>query len=111
MAELGLVSLKRAIDSAGYFAEFHKAPDILYPASITFENGYTGVSFWIVLRESHWFIATYSPRIYHIPDPNRAADLAVAVLGGGGGTPYDFKPEIKAAFQLREISEEDFDAL
>src|SRR3982751_3072443 len=111
MDEPELVELKKAIESAGYFAEFHAAPDILYTASIKFENGYTGVLFWVALRKSQWFIATYSPRIYQVPDPKRVAELAVAVLEGGKGTPYDFKPEIKMTFRLREITEEDFDAL
>jgi hypothetical protein len=111
MADPDLVSLKKAIENAGYFAEFHKDPDILYPASIKLENGHTGVSFWIALRKSQWFIATYSPRVYRIPEPERVAELAVAVLAGGGGTPYDFKPEIKETFQLQEVSEDDFDAL
>jgi len=111
VTEPDLVSLKKAIEEAGYFAEFHKAPYILYPASIKFENGYTGVSFWIAKRKNEWFIATYSPRIYRIPDPKRVSELAVAVLGGGGGTPYDFQLEIKTAFRLVEVSEDDFDAL
>jgi hypothetical protein len=105
------VSLKNDVEAAGYFVvtPLDKGVDRVYLASIKFDNGHSGVSFWVAQRKNEWFIATYSPRIYRLPDPKRVAELAV--LGGGGGTPYDFRPEIKATFQLAEVSEDDFDAL
>ena len=114
MAQQDYADLKNAVEAAGYFGDYEDREnfrDRLVLASVKFENGYTGVLLWAATRGSHWYVATYLPRIYRIPEPERLADLAVAVLGGGRGTPYDFKPEIKSTFQLVELSEDDFDAL
>ena len=99
------------IEVAGFFSTFLPHIGALCCASRKEEYGLTGVSFWVAKRKKSWYVATFSPRIYRVPDADKVGDLAVAILRRGGGTPYDFKPEEKERFALVEISEEEFDSL
>jgi hypothetical protein len=106
--------LKKVVEEAGFFADFQqiKVPgDRLCLASKRLENGFTGVLFWVAKRGADWFIATYLPHLYRIPDAKSVAELVVAVLRKGGGTPYDLADELKTRFSLVEISEKQFKRL
>lgn len=105
-------ALKRAVEAKGFFstAQPIKRPgDRLVVASQRFERGLTGVSFWIARRESGWFVATWTPHIYRIPDAAKVEAAVLEALHTGRGTPYDFTDSVKSAYGLVEVSDAEFD--
>jgi hypothetical protein len=105
-------ALKRAVEAAGFFADFQPIDvpgDRMCVASEKFENGVTGVLFWIAKRGARWFVATWADRLYSVPENQPVEAFVIEALRVHRGTPHDFKPELKAKYGLAEVTEEDFD--
>jgi hypothetical protein len=102
-------ALREAVEAAGYFADFHPKPERICVASEMFENGLTGVSFWVACRKGVWFISTWGVRFYRIPENASVEAAVVEALRIHRGTPYDFKPELKSKYGLIEVSEDEFE--
>jgi len=102
-------SLRAAVEAAGFFPDFHSKDDRMSVASEIFENGLTGVSFWIARRKTGWFLSTWGVRFYRLPENARVEAAVVEALRIHRGTPYEFKPELKSKYGLLEVTEEEFE--
>jgi hypothetical protein len=68
------------------------------------DGGLTGNSFWIAQRSCGWFLGTWGPHLYRIPDSDRVAELCVTWLKKRPApTEFDVDDSIKQTFQLLEI--------
>ena len=106
--------LKDAVEAAGFFTTFqpiNRPGDRIVCASEGGTWGLGGRSFWCAVRQGRWFIATWTPHIYEIPDATDVAQLATDVLTNNDRLGYDIDAEIKARFGLVEMADEQFDAL
>lgn len=105
--------LKREVEAAGFYTSvqpIERLGDRLVCASESREYGLSGVSFWVARRGGEWFIASWGGLIYEVPSGARIDAVAIDILRGHKGTPFDFSPTLKLAHSLRRISGEDFDA-
>jgi hypothetical protein len=108
-AERDYDSLKKAVEAAGFFGDYHPKRDLFCVASEKFENGLTGVSFWIARRKDLWFLSTWGVRFYRLPENASIEAAVVEALRIHRGTPYEFKPELRSKYGLLEVTEEEFD--
>lgn len=107
-------SLKEAIEAAGYFTTFQpieEPGDRIVCASLRGEWGLGGRSFWVAVRKSRWFIATWVPYIYEIPNTEDVPQLVLEVLTNNDSRCYDINAEIQERFGLLEVTDDQFDAL
>lgn len=111
--------LKTTIEAAGFFTTFQpiRHPgDRMVCASHAYTSGpregsLGGNSFWVATRGGEWFIATWSPIIYRIPDPECLVNLCVRLLSRSPGRAYgDVDESVRTEFGLVEIQYEEFSA-
>ena len=79
--------LRTAVEAARFFADFNPKQDRMSVASETFENGLTGVSFWIAKRNALWFLSTWGVRFYRLPENASVEAAVVEALRIHRGTP------------------------
>ncbi len=73
-------------------------------------GGFTGNSFWVSRLPSGWYLGTWDPFIYRLPDEGRLTELCVGWLSRvPNETRADFDERLKAEFGLIAVSEEAFD--
>lgn len=107
--------LQQAIESAGFFTTFQPTGDRIVCASHRYPEGHErqglyGNNFWVALRGQEWYVGTYAPSIYRVTFPERLKDLCVHLLQREGGSAYgDLDEDVRRAFGLVEVSDEDFD--
>jgi len=104
--------VRDAVEAAGFFTNFNRnatVVDRMVVASEMFENGLTGVSFAVARKKDSWYMSTWGVHIYRLPETASVGDAVVEALRIHRGTPYDFKPELKAKYGLVEVSIEEFD--
>lgn len=107
-------ALKDAVEAAGFFTTFqpiHRPGDRIVCASEGGTWSVGGCSFWCAVRQGRWFIVTWAPRIYEIPNAEDVVRVAIDVLTNNDRRCYDINDEIKARFALKEVAAEKFDAL
>jgi hypothetical protein len=101
--------LKAAVEAAGFFTTFQpirRPGDRMVCASVRYTRGprkgdLGGNSFWVAKRDGQWFLASWSPVIYRVPDPGRLADLCIQLLGGPPGHACgDFEQGVRDEFGL-----------
>ena len=74
-------AIKLATEKAGFFASHDPDLGRLICASILREDGgLAGNSFWITQRSSRWFLGTWGPHFYRIPDEQRIPELCTTWL-------------------------------
>ena len=74
------------------------------------DGGLTGNSFWVSRLPSGWYLGTWGPHLYRLPDESRLIELCVGWLSRApDGTRPDFDVQLKAEFGLVPVSEEAFD--
>lgn len=100
--------LKHAVEAAGFFTTQHDC-DRIVCASKRFEHGLTGNSFWIAERDSVWYLGTWGPFLYHIPDASRVSDLCIAWLGRTNETMADIDDALKTEYELKPADIHSFD--
>jgi len=98
-------SLISAVTAAGFFVTddpIEGGGDRVVCVSKRHEGGgYTGNSFWIAERHGRWFIGTWGDFVYHLPDVDTAAALAVTWLTTYPNTLFfDIDSELKQRFSL-----------
>ena len=70
----------------------------------------TGNSFWVSRLPSGWYLGTWGPHLYRLPDETRLAELCVRWLSrAADATRADFDEQLKAEFGLLPVAEGDFD--
>lgn len=107
-------TLKAAVEAGGFFTTFqpiNELGDRIVCASEGGTWGMGGRSFWCAARQGRWFIATWTPRIYEIPNRDDVASVAIDVLTKNDARCYDIDGEIKARYGLVELGVEQFEAL
>ncbi len=73
-------------------------------------GGLTGNSFWVSRLPSGWYLGTWGPHIYWLPDESRLAELCIGWLSRfPDGTRADFDERLKTEFGLVPVEEEAFD--
>ena len=105
--------LVAAVTAAGFFTtgfedrgSWHRT----CVASKQCPGGVTGNSFWVSRLPSGWYLGTWGPHLYRLPDESRLAELCVSWLSRvPSGTRPDFDERLKKAFGLVLVPEEVFD--
>ena len=92
--------LKRAVEAAGFFTTQDNWNRIIC-ASKRFEHGLTGNSFWIAEHDSVWYLGTWGPFLYHIPNASRVSDLCITWLGRTDKTMMDIDETLKTEYDLK----------
>ena len=111
-------NLKQAVESAGFFTTFRPMENVgdrivcashQYPEEHG-RRGLYGNSFWVAKRGADWFVASWGPVIYRVPDSGRVAELSLCLFRREGGGAYgDFDAEVRREFALIPVSYEDFE--
>lgn len=100
--------LATAISDAGFFTTGDFENKVICASKILPEGGYTGNSFWVAQRESGWFLGTWGPHLYRIPEPEFVPQLCIAWLRRHpDGTAADVDAYIREEFHLVEIDPDD----
>jgi hypothetical protein len=106
-------SLAAAVTAAGCFTtgfEDHGSWHRTCVASKRCPGGVTGNSFWVSRLPSGWYLGTWGPHLYRLPDESRLAELCVSWLTRvPNGTRPDFDEQLKKEFGLVPVPEEVFD--
>jgi hypothetical protein len=107
-------ALARAVTAAGFFTngvEDHGTWHRTCVCSKKRPDGdNTGNSFWLSRLPSGWYLGTWGPHLYRLPDESRLAELCVHWLTRvPHGTRPDFDEQLKAEFGLILVAEEEFD--
>lgn len=104
--------LAAAVTAAGFFTngfEDHGTWHRTCVASKQCAGGVTGNSFWVSRLPSGWYLGTWGPNLYRLPDASRLAELCVNWLTR---VPHDlradFDEHLKKEFGLVPVPEEVF---
>src|ERR1043166_5372806 len=100
-------AIKSAVEEAGFFTTHDTDCGRLICASMRLkEGGLTGNSFWITQRPSGWFLGTWGPHFYRIPDAERIPDLCTTWLRRQPRvTAADFDEHVHGEFHLIEFED------
>jgi hypothetical protein len=107
--------LKEAVEAAGFFTTFQpirQPGDRIICASRSSPRGLSGNSFWVARRGGEWYVATWSPLIYRLPDASRLVELCLLLLRrkptGPFGAYAEFDEGVCAQFGLVRIADDEF---
>jgi hypothetical protein len=104
--------LAKAVAEAGFFTTGDFESKVICASKTRPEGGYTGNSFWIARRDSGWFLGTWGPHVYRIPEPARVSELCVTWLRRHpDGTAADVDSYIREKFELVEIDPEELPSI
>ncbi len=70
-----------------------------------------GNSFWLTRAGGRWYLFTWAPRGYHIPDSADVAALCRTCMAFGTSTMGSVPPDISQRFSLVELSEAEAEAV
>jgi hypothetical protein len=101
--------IEKAVRDAGYFATRDCDADRVICAALKrLDGGLTGNSFWVAKRSTGWFLGTWGPTFYLIPNPELAAELCTSWLSRQPSkTAYDVDDHIRREFHLVELDPEE----
>ncbi len=100
--------LATTISEAGFYTTGDFVSSVICASKVRAGGGYTGNSFWIAKRASGWFLGTWGPHLYRIPEPERIPELCVTWLQRHpDGTAADVDTFIREEFHLVEIDPDD----
>jgi hypothetical protein len=108
MEEAEYTALTEAVEQAGFFTTLHPLGDALVLASRRTEGRLRGNSFWVPLRAGHWYLATWSPAFYLVPNGADMTALCLDCLRASPEASAEVPPDIASRYQLLEVSEEDY---
>jgi len=102
-------AVEKTVLAAGYFTTRDSFADRLICAALKrSDGGLTGNSFWIAKRSTGWFLGTWGPHLYRVPNPTLVAKLCTTWLNRQPhGTAYDVDDHIRNEFHLVELDPED----
>lgn len=108
--------LKQTIEAAGFhtiFSLIEGSGDRMICVSHRYtsgprEGGLYGNSFWVAKRGDEWFIVTWVPTIYRIPDHERLSELCLLLLRREPTRAGDLDEETRKNFGLVLVSDEEF---
>lgn len=70
--------------------------------------GIGGKSFWVTVRNGVWFIVSWAPHFYRVPERSDIVDVVEGALQLAVDQYYDVPTGVKAQYDLVEIEEEEF---
>jgi hypothetical protein len=70
-----------------------------------------GNSFWVCRLHSHWYVCTWAPRHYRVPETVSVLDIAEAFVDEGESAQSRVPAEMVSRFGLIETDDEEFDRL
>ena len=70
-----------------------------------------GNSFCLSLRSGSWYLSTWLPACYRIPEGQDVVAVCSACMGFGTSAMYQVPDEIASRFGLEEISDDEFERL
>ena len=100
--------IKSAVEDAGFYTSHDVDGRRLICASMKRAegDGLTGNSFWIAERNGDWFLGTWGPRFYRIPEHQRVPELCVGWLRRRPqGTVGDVDDYIRSEFGLIRLKD------
>ena len=111
--------VRAVVEASGFFTTTQPLSDEggtrLVCASAGGRGGLGGISFWVTFQSAAWFIASWAPHIYRIPNSARAADVVVAAIRASLDHPkrqyHDIAQVVQTRFGLCEITQDDFDRI
>lgn len=107
------VVLKSEIMSAGFFAVIEDAASgstdhrVVCASHRRGSGGLCGTSFWVTYRRGGWYLGTWRPEFYELPDPTRIGELCLSLLKEGKGSgPISLCPKrVRRSFQLLKVDD------
>lgn len=70
-----------------------------------------GNSFWLSQNQGVWYLSTWSPVCYRVPENQDLVQLCVACMAIGTSAMYRVPPDIAARFKLQEIDDRQYERL
>ena len=100
-----LDAIKSAVEAAGFFTAHDTDRRRLICASMRrSDGGLTGNSFWIAERGGDWFLGTWGPHFYRIPEAQRVPELCTTWLRRQSRiTLADVDDHVREEFHLVEL--------
>ena len=107
-------ALAHAVTAAGFFTNGFEDHGTWHRTCVCSkqrpDGALTGNSFWVSRLGSGWYLGTWGPHLYRLPDESRLAELCVDWLARvPDGTRTDFDERLKREFGLVPETEETFD--
>jgi hypothetical protein len=105
--------LRIAVEKAGFFTngvENHGTWDRTCVCSTRSPDGtLSGNSFWVTRLPDNWYVGAWGGWVYRLPDESRIAEFCITWLTKKPrGTAPDFDGDIKKSFDLKSVSDEEF---
>jgi hypothetical protein len=109
-------ALTRAIREAGFFWSGIEDRGTWHRITVCSERRpdgrLGGNSFWVSRIDGQWYLGTWRPSLYRLPDEERVAELCITWLSRAPApTRFDFDMRLKAEFHLELVDEDAFDEL
>jgi hypothetical protein len=70
-----------------------------------------GNSFWLSQKKEVWYLSTWLPAVYRIPESQDTVALCVGCMAVGTIAMYRVPPDLLAHFGLQEIDDEEYERL
>ena len=106
--------LTRAVTDAGFYTNGVEEHGTWHRTCVCSkkrsDGALTGNSFWVSRLPSGWFLGTWGPHLYRMPDESRLAELCISWLSRvPNATRADFDEQLKEEFGLVPVPDEVFD--
>ena len=112
MREEDYTEIKKAVEQAGFFTTLHPNGDegvwIVLVSHCT-DGRLHGNSFRVSLKAGHWYLVTWSPTFYLVPQGADLTALCLDCLRASRSPIPAVPPDFANRYQLLELSEDDYD--
>lgn len=103
--------LAAALASDGIRCRLQAPDQLVFSRQVASVRPDRGNSFWVTHVGGHWYLFTWSPVGYRVPDSADIADVCRACMAFGDSAMYRVPSEIAESFGLIELSGEEADVV
>ena len=105
------IALAEALELAGLKAQRTRPDQLIVSAQAGAVWPDRGNGFWLSHSEGTWYLSTWLPVCYRVPQGQDIVGLCLACMATGTSAMYRVTPEISARFALTEIDERQYERL
>jgi hypothetical protein len=105
------ITLAKALERAGLTAQRTRPDQLIVSAQEGPVWPNRGNSFWLSQIEGTWYLSTWLPVCYRVPQNQDIVGICLACMAAGTSATYRVPPEISARFELQEIDERQYERL
>jgi hypothetical protein len=111
MSPHSYASLTSALNAIDFTAELVRPDQLAVAAQPGPVWPNRGNSFWLSLQNGVWYLSTWLPACYRIPNGRDVVAICAACMEVGGTAMYVVPDEITARFGLEPISDDEFEQI